>query len=331
MLIISLQQDLLETSVGSISHVTATGDVDELEKLLRQYENDDTIEKIQITGSVNTIDGDGQRMLINGVTFDQNEITDINNRIIEGTVPAEDEVLLGVEYQSQYEIGDDIEVVSQTEINEYNVSGFFDLGSKTLNNNLGYVQIETLSNNYSEEQIDYKLVSQLSDVYESNAVSNEWQRDTLTVEEWQENNKDLLTGLNAQGISSTMIQVFIILSLVLTIMSVLIVSAIQKSKQIGILKAIGLNDKKSAQIYLVQGLILGTLGASFGIIIGLSLLWTFDTFVTTADGAPVVEIVYNLQFIIASFAIVTFASVLASIIPARKIRKLTAREVIVGE
>jgi lipoprotein-releasing system permease protein len=54
-----------------------------------------------------------------------------------------------------------------------------------------------------------------------------------------------------------MIQVFVMLSVVLGIANVLVISAVQKSKQIGILKAMGIKDRTSSFIFLFQGLLLG--------------------------------------------------------------------------
>ncbi len=331
LLIISLQADLLDTSLGAVSHVSASGEYEHLEPILEYSLDDERFLKKQITATINTIDENGDRLLLNGVTFDDNEITNISERVIKGSLPDKEEVILGSEYQTDFKIGDEIQVTSQDGINNYTISGFFDLGSDNLNNSLGYTKITTLEQDYEQDNLSYTFVSQLNDVYTSQAVATDLQAYDAQISEWQESNSDLLVGLNAQAISSNMIQIFIIMSLVLTIMSVLIVSAIQKSKQLGILKALGLSDGRSFKVYLVQGLTLGVIGALLGISLGLGLLWIFDNFVTTADGMPVIEIIFNYQFIIFSFVIVTVASTLASIIPALRIKRLTAQEVIAGE
>ncbi|HAS72860.1 MAG TPA: ABC transporter permease, partial [Clostridiales bacterium UBA8960] len=115
---------------------------------------------------------------------------------------------------------------------------------------------------------------------------------------------------------------------VLGIASVLAITVLQKSRQIGILKAMGINDKVSSLVFLFQGFILGIMGGLLGIIFGLGLLWSFSKFALNADGTPVVPIFINFSFIGLSGLIAVSASTLASIIPALKSRKLSPIEVI---
>lgn len=99
----------------------------------------------------------------------------------------------------------------------------------------------------------------------------------------------MLSGLAGQSASSYMIQVFVLLSVLLGISSVLAVSVVQKSKQIGILKAMGIKDKTASLIFLFQGLLLGIIGSVLGTVLGISLTYVFSNFVTNADGTPLVS------------------------------------------
>ena len=69
---------------------------------------------------------------------------------------------------------------------------------------------------------------------------------------------------------------FIILTLVilvasLNIASTLIVTVVQKTKDIGILKAIGINSSGIRRIFTYQGLMIGALGTFFGSLAGVGL------------------------------------------------------------
>ena len=141
-------------------------------------------------------------------------------------------------------------------------------------------------------------------------------------------NEQLLSGLTGQSTSSLMIQVFVVISVVLGIASVLAITVLQKSKQIGILKAMGINDRTSSYIFLSQGFILGVLGGILGIIFGIGLLFIFSNFALNPDGTPVVPIFINPMFIGLSGLIAILASTGASIIPALKSKKLSPIEVI---
>lgn len=125
-----------------------------------------------------------------------------------------------------------------------------------------------------------------------------------------------------------MIQVFVLLAVLLGITSVLAISVVQKSKQLGILKAMGIKDSTASLIFLFQGLILGVIGAIVGTGLGLSLTYIFSNFVLNPDGTPLVPFYLDYGFIAISIVIAILASTLAAFVPARKSSKLTTIEVI---
>jgi lipoprotein-releasing system ATP-binding protein len=86
-------------------------------------------------------------------------------------------------------------------------------------------------------------------------------RTGLSADSWTVLNKSLLIGLRSQNASSYMIQIFIIIAVALGIASVLVVSVVQKSKEIGILKAVGTSTSQIKRIFLIQGAIVGLFGS----------------------------------------------------------------------
>jgi len=125
-----------------------------------------------------------------------------------------------------------------------------------------------------------------------------------------------------------MIQFFVVVSVVLGIASVLAISVLQKSKQIGILKAMGIKTRQSSLIFLFQGLILGLIGGILGLIIGLGLSISFTIFAVRPDGSPVVPLFIDRNFLLLSFGLAVVASTLAALVPARKSARLDPIEVI---
>jgi lipoprotein-releasing system permease protein len=168
---------------------------------------------------------------------------------------------------------------------------------------------------------------QINDVFAAEEISedilNTLADNDLKTVTWIEQNQDLLTGLEGQSISSLMIQIFVIISVVLGISSVLAITVLQKSKQLGILKAMGIKDKDASKIFLFEGLLLGVFGAIIGIGLGIGLLYAFDVFADT--GIP---ITFDLPFLALSAGIAILASTLAALSPAIKSSKLSVIEVI---
>ena len=107
---------------------------------------------------------------------------------------------------------------------------------------------------------------------------------TLAITNWKESNANLLSALSGQSSSSMTIQVFIIISVAMSIAGVLAVSVMQKSKQIGILKAMGIKNRSAASIFIYQGLILGVIGAVVGAILGVGMFEIFSHAVKSDRG-----------------------------------------------
>jgi lipoprotein-releasing system permease protein len=120
-----------------------------------------------------------------------------------------------------------------------------------------------------------------------------------------------------------MIQIFVIVSVVLGISSTLAITVLQKSKQLGILKAMGIKDADASFIFLFEGLLLGVFGAIVGILLGIGLLYAFTTFSGTD-----IPITIDAGFLLLSAGIAIAASTIAALSPAIKSSKLTVMEVI---
>ena len=110
------------------------------------------------------------------------------------------------------------------------------------------------------------IETQVSEPFDSTDVADGWRSSAAfagtDVKDWQEESADLLSALQSQSLSSNIIQVFVLIAIALGIASTLAISAVQKTRQIGILKAMGLSDRKTGQIFLWQAAILGSVGTA---------------------------------------------------------------------
>ncbi len=278
---------------------------------------------------------DSYPIVFRGFDFNDAEgIYEFSERLTKGKLPSDNEVILGVDLNKEvlFNVGDSITLRTALGKEEsFRVSGLFDFGVSSLNESW-------IIGNYQDVQSFFglgdKITSieiQVEDVFLADVIAEEVSNkldSNYVITNWKDENADLLSGLNGQSVSSLMIQVFVIISVVLGIASVLAISVVQKSKQIGILKAMGIKDSTASLIFLLQGFLLGIFGGVLGILLGLGLLYSFTTFALNPDGTPVVPILINNQFMILSAMVAITASTLAALIPARRSSKLNPIEVI---
>lgn len=344
-LIEGLQESLINKTVGNSSQITITSNnSDNLIENYTEVKNniinlDDRIINLTSTADGYSLikkDDINYSVLIRGMNVDEsNGIYNIKDKLIEGSLTKNDyEALIGKNLKEELniKIGDTIKLNSNSqESNNLKVVGIFDLGVSSLNKSWIITNLKTSQNIFNYDDKVTGIEMQLEDVFAADLIANKLKENlntNLKISNWKEDNAQLLSGLSGQSASSIMIQVFVLISVVLGIASVLAITVLQKSKQIAILKAMGLKDKDASLIFLFEGLILGLIGAIFGIVLGLSLTFLFTKFALNPDGTPIIDLVINYKFIIFSAIIAIVSSCTASLIPARKTSKLDLLEVI---
>ena len=127
-----------------------------------------------------------------------------------------------------------------------------------------------------------------------------------------------MSALNAQSVSTGLIRAIVLVVVVLGIASVLVVSVVQKRREIGILRAMGATRAQMVRVFLVQGGIVGALGSLLGLLLALLMIWLFTTFVRGSDGRALFDIVLPLSLALQVAAIATACGVFAAIAPARR-------------
>ena len=275
-------------------------------------------------------------VLLRGMNIDDSDkIYNIKERIYEGKEATNDyETIIGKELQNELgvQINDYITITSNKgATTDLKVVGFYDLGVASLNKSWLLTTLSTSQEIFSLGDTVTTLEMQTTDLFNADVIASNLSStlgNDLKVTNWKDDNAELLSGLNGQRVSSIMIQVFVLISVVLGIASVLAITVLQKSKQIGILKAMGIKDKDASLIFLFEGLILGVIGAFIGVALGLLLGFMFSKFALNPDGTPVVKLFFDFKFIAFSAVIAVLSSTIAALIPARRSSKLNLLEVI---
>ncbi|HYQ80505.1 MAG TPA: FtsX-like permease family protein, partial [Anaeromyxobacteraceae bacterium] len=148
------------------------------------------------------------------------------------------------------------------------------------------------------------------------------------VESWMKTNAQLLVALRSQSASSWMIQALVVVAVALGIASVLGVSVIQKSREIGILKATGTHTRTVMRVFLIEGGLVGLCGSVAGGALGAAMATFFANLARSPYGDPVFPVDLGPGLFLLAGLVATVTGVTAAWFPARRAALLDPAEVI---
>ena len=146
--------------------------------------------------------------------------------------------------------------------------------------------------------------------------------------DWQTQNASLFSALQLEKLAMGLIIFFIMVVAAFNIVGTLTMVVADKTREIGILRAMGLTSAAVARVFLLQGAVIGGVGTALGTVIGLAVAYVVDKSgwvrinpaVYFIDHLPVhVEASDVLVVVLASLAI----AVLATVYPSRAAAGLT--------
>ena len=203
------------------------------------------------------------------------------------------------------------------------IVGVFDVGNRDLNRRWVFTTLRV-----SQTLLDVpggvtSIDLAVAQIFDAEDISARLTSATgLQFDSWMRTNAQLLAALRNQTISNRMIRSFVVIIVALGIASVLVVSVVQKQKEIGILRAMGASRRRIMVVFLLQGATFGLVGSLLGGALGFGLLQIFATIYRNADGTPIFA--PNLDPQVLAVACVTAIAVglLAAAVPARRAARL---------
>ncbi|MBM4363756.1 MAG: ABC transporter permease [Deltaproteobacteria bacterium] len=205
----------------------------------------------------------------------------------------------------------------------FQIRGIFDLGNRQVNERWVLVSLRAAQTLLGIPGGVTALWVDVDDIYSATRVSDQiGQTSGLVSESWMRTNAQLLTALASQSASSTMIRFFVIVAVAIGITSVLVVSVVQRSREIGILRAMGASTREVQSTFLLQGAVIGAFGSVVGCLLGGSLAATFPRLVAGPGGTPLFPVSLTPELFLASAAIAIGTGVLAALFPVRRAARL---------
>jgi lipoprotein-releasing system permease protein len=194
------------------------------------------------------------------------------------------------------------------------IAGIFSLGVRELDERFVYLDLQQ-----AQALLDLPggvtvIDTTIEDLFQANAIAQRLRALTgLKTESWMETNGDLLNALSSQSMSTQMIRIFVAISVAFGIASVLAVSVVQRTREIGILRAMGSRRQQILRVFLLQGAVLGFMGSLVGGAAGYGLVQIFNIF-----GPRLFLIPVDPWLIPSAIALATTTGILAAAAPARR-------------
>ena len=204
------------------------------------------------------------------------------------------------------------------------VSGIFQLGVRELDARYVYLGMQHAQSLLNLPGAATSLDLKMHHLFEAQTMATQITRLTgLKAQSWIETNTQLMNALQSQRLSTQMISTFVALSVALGIASVLAVSVVQRTREIGILRAMGTRKSQMLRVFLIQGALFGLAGSLLGGTAGYGLVGAFNTF-----GPKLFYIPLNPWLLASAAALATVTGILSAAVPARRAAALDPVEAI---
>lgn len=194
------------------------------------------------------------------------------------------------------------------------IAGIFELGVRELDARYVYLDLKQAQTLLDLAGGVTVIDTTVGEIFEADRIAKRLARLTgLRAESWMETNGQLLNALSSQSMTTEMIRVFVGVSVAFGIASVLAVSVVQRTREIGILRAMGSPRGQILRVFLLQGGLLGLLGSACGGAVGWGLVQVFNLAGPRLFFIPVDPTLVPLAMLVA-----TVTGVLAAAMPARR-------------
>lgn len=165
---------------------------------------------------------------------------------------------------------------------EFRVAGIFYSGFDEYDRRLAYVQMKEAQAFYNAGDVVTGIEMKLDDVDRAPqvaaAIAQRLGGTPYRVIDWEELNHNLFTALRMQKVALVIFLTLIILVAAFNIVAAMTMLVIDKTKEIAILKSMGMRSGRIALVFITAGLIIGGVGTVFGLGLGLLVCGVVERF-----------------------------------------------------
>ena len=260
-------------------------------------------------------------------------VTKLDEKIIAGQLLLNaGDVVIGTQLAQDLGVGlgDKIRIeTARVAGDTFTVRALFDAGNREANRRNVYVNFRTGQTLLDLAGGASSLDIAIGDVFAAEKFAQLLRNQTdQKVESWIETNSQLFTAIANQNVMTLLIRSFVAVIVAVGITSVLVVSVVQKQREIGILRAMGAARSAILRVFLMQGAIIGIAGAIFGSIGGTGLMALGSRLLRSPDGSAFFTVTWTPELYLGAIAVAIVFGLLAAIVPARRAASLDPAQAI---
>lgn len=284
----------------------------------------------------------------------EQSVSDMAEKLVEGTWVTDDtkSIVIGQSMANllQVDLGDRLVFTTSVdgEMNShlYRLTGVFRTGADEVDAFVGYVSLGSVSDILGQENISNQVAVHLESAGDTanvlpkvQSVVSETTSQELAVQPWHEVLPDVIAMIKVDQVSNEMISISLMFIVAMGILNTMLMNVLERSKEFGVLMAIGLKRKALFRLILIEASLIGIIGGVVGAVLGMAVSyplvtngWDLSSMMgegMTINGAVTSTILYgryDANWIIGYILLSVVCAVLSALYPAWKVQKLTPVE-----
>ncbi|MEE2876946.1 MAG: ABC transporter permease [Candidatus Neomarinimicrobiota bacterium] len=166
-------------------------------------------------------------------------------------------------------------------IGQFEISGIYETGLNEYDESIVYINLSAAQRLFNYKDLVTGEILTLEGLDNTDTVADVLDESLdypLVPSTWKERHRNLFTWLSLQKYPITVVFALVALVAVLNIMSSLTMIVMEKTKDIGVLRAVGFSRKRISRLFFVEGAIVGFFGVILGVSFALLLGWLQKSF-----------------------------------------------------
>lgn len=175
------------------------------------------------------------------------------------------------------------------------VTGIFSTGLYEFDSTTALISLSSAQRFFSLAGRINHLQIKIADIFQAPRIGEELRRvlpPTTYVTTWMELNRSLFSALKLEKNIMFLTITLIVFVAALNIIATLILMVMEKTRDIGILLAIGSNSRSVRKIFFLQGAMIGVIGTAAGVVLGFLSCWLANTFKLIKVPVDIYQITY---------------------------------------